>query len=97
MTRNNNYKDLPSVLQNLLKKYDLIDAVTSQQIFSNWESLVGHKISMQCKPVEIKDGELVIQAKNNIWKQELGQRQEDLLNLLNGRIKSSLVKKIKII
>ena len=97
MTRNNNYKDLTSVLQNLLIKYDLFDAVTSQQIFNEWEKLVGHKISMQCKPVEIKNGELVIQAKNNIWKQELGQRQEDLLNLLNGRIKSSLVKKIKII
>ena len=97
MRPKNNYKDLPSVLQNLLKKYDLFEAVTNQQIISDWESLVGHKISMQCKPVEVKDGLLVIKAKNNIWKHELGQRQEDLLNLLNGRIKSSLVKKIKII
>jgi predicted nucleic acid-binding Zn ribbon protein len=97
MTHNNNYQDLPSVLQNLLKKYDLREAVDGEQIISNWESLVGDKISKQCKPVEINDGELVIQAKNDMWKQELAQRQEDLLNLLNGRIKSSLVKKIKII
>ena len=97
MTHENNYKDLPSVLQKLLKKYDLKDAVTNQQIFTDWKSLVGHKISIQCKPVEFKNGELMIKAKNNIWKQELGQRREELLNLLNGRIKSSLVKKIKII
>jgi predicted nucleic acid-binding Zn ribbon protein len=97
MTRNRNYQDLPSILQNLLKKYDLTEAVNSELIFSRWESLVGNKISKQCKPVEIKDGELVIQAKNNIWKQELALRQKDLLNLLNGRIKPSLVKKIKII
>jgi len=97
MTHKKNYKDLPSVLQNLLKKYDLIDDITIQKIFNDWESLVGHKMSIQCKPVEIKNGELVIQVKNNIWKQELGQRQEELLNLLNGRIKSTLVKKIKII
>jgi len=97
MTRSKNYQDLPSVLQNLLKKYDLNEAVIQEQIFNNWESLVGKKISKQCKPVEIRDGELILQAKNTIWKHELGQRQEDLLNLLNGRIKSSFVKKIKII
>ncbi len=97
MTRNSNYQDLPSILQNLLKKYDLAEAVNSELIFSRWEFLVGNKISKQCKPVEINDGELVIKAKNNIWKQELALRQKDLLNLLNGRIKSSLVKKIKII
>jgi len=97
MMRSKNYQDLPSVLQNLLKKYDLNEAIIREQLFRNWESMVGEKISRQCKPVEMKDGELIIQAKNNIWKHELGQRQEDLLNLLNGRIKSSFVKKIKII
>jgi predicted nucleic acid-binding Zn ribbon protein len=97
MTRKNNYQDLPSILQNLLKKYDLTEAVGSEQIFRDWDTLVGKKISKQCTPVEIREGELVIQAKNNIWKQELAKRQDDLLNLLNGRIKSSLVKKIKII
>ena len=97
MTHSNNYEDLPSVLRNLLVKYDLNEAVIRQQIFDRWEFLVGEKISRQCKPVEMDNGELIIKAKNNIWKQELGQRQIDLLNLLNARIKSSLVKKIKII
>jgi len=97
MTRNKRYQDLPSVLQNLLKKYGLNEAVSREQLLNRWENLVGDKISKQCNPVELNDGELVIQAKNNIWKQELGQRQEDLLNLLNGRLKSTFVKKIKII
>jgi len=97
MTHSNNYEDLPSVLRNTLVKYDLNEAVIRQQIFDRWELLVGEKISRQCKPVEMDNGELIIKAKNNIWKQELGQRQIDLLNLLNARIKSSLVKKIKII
>ena len=95
--RSKNYQDLSSVMQNLLKKYDLNEVVIREQLFSNWESLVGEKISKQCKPVEMKDGELIIQTNNNIWKHELGQREEDLLNLLNRRIKSSFVKKIKII
>ena len=97
MTPRKNFQDLPSVMQKLLKKYNLTEAVMSEQILTRWESLVGEKISKQCKPVEIKDGELVIRAKNDMWKQELAKRQDDLLNLLNGSVKSSLVKKIKII
>jgi predicted nucleic acid-binding Zn ribbon protein len=97
MTPTKRYQDLPSVMQSLLKKYDLTEAVKSEQIINDWDSLVGEHISKQCKPVEFRDGELIIKAKNSIWREELAQRQMDLLNLLNGRIKSSLVKKIKII
>ena len=97
MTRSKTFQDLPSVLENILKKYELTEAVKSEQLMAQWNSMVGDKIAKQCKPIEINDGELIIKAKNNIWKQELAQRQDDLLNLLNGRIKSSLVKKIKII
>ena len=97
MTPNRKYRDLPTILKTVLDKYNLSDSVYREQLFSHWEELVGEKISKQCKPIEINNGELIIKAKNNIWKQELAQRQNDLLNLLNGRIKSSLVKKIKII
>lgn len=97
MTHNKSFQDLPSVLQKILKKYELTEAVKNEQLITQWDSLVGEKIAKQCKPIELNDGELVIKAKNNIWKQELAQRQDDLLNLLNGRIKSSLVKKIKIL
>ena len=93
----NDFKDLHAVMEKLLQKYNLSDDINKQNIFNNWESLVGRKISIQCKPVEIKNGELLIKARNTIWKHELGQRQADLLNLLNGRIKSSPVKKIRII
>jgi len=97
MTRNNKFQDLPSVLQNLLKKYGLSETVIREQIFNGWESLVGDKISKQCKPVELNDGKLVIRAKDNLWKHELAQRHKELLNLLNKKIDSSFVKKIKII
>jgi predicted nucleic acid-binding Zn ribbon protein len=97
MTRNKNFQDLPSILNNVLKKYELTESIQSNQIFTRWEILVGEKIARQCRPVELVNGELVVRAKNNIWKQELAQRRDDLLNLVNGRIKSSLVKKIKII
>ena len=97
MTPKSSYKDLSSIMQNILSKYNLKEEVFKENIISNWESFVGEKISRQCDPIEIKDGELIVQAKNDLWKQELALRHDDLLNLVNGRTKFSLVKKIKII
>lgn len=90
-------KDISTVLKSILDKYHLSDAIEKEQIFSNWEKLVGKDIAKMCKPVNFENNELTLQAKNTVWREELATRQKDLLNLLDGRIKSSLIKKIKII
>ena len=97
MTPKSTYKDLPSIMHKILSKYNLKEEVYKENIINNWESFVGDKISKQCEPIEFKGGELIVQAKNDLWKQELALRHDDLLNLVNGRNKYSLVKKIKII
>ena len=97
MTNRKSFTDVSTVLKTIMNRYQLTEEIMKEQIFANWESLVGKEISKMCKPVEFNDNELILRAKNTAWKQELATRQRDLLNLLNGRIKSSLVKKIKII
>jgi predicted nucleic acid-binding Zn ribbon protein len=91
------FKDLPSVLQAVLKEFNLSDTVAKEQLINNWNKIVGDKLSDKCIPVELNDGVLIIKAKNYFWKEELALRQQDLVNLLDGRIGLSLVKKIKII
>ena len=97
MTNRKSFTDVSTVLKTIMNKYQLTEEILKEQIFANWESLVGKEISKMCKPVEFNDNELILRAKNTVWKQELATRQKDLLNLLNGRIKASLVKRIKII
>ena len=97
MTAKKSFTDVSTVLGTILKKYQLTDEINKEKILNNWEALVGKEISKMCKPVDFNNNELTLRAKNTIWKQELATRPGDLLNLLNGRIKSSLVKKIKII
>ncbi len=97
MTPKSTFKDLPSVLRAVLKKYNLSETVAKEQLTGNWNKIVGDKLSDKCVPVELIDGELTIKAKNNFWKEELALRQQDLVNLLDGRIGLSIVKKIKII
>jgi predicted nucleic acid-binding Zn ribbon protein len=97
MMPKNNFKDMPSILKNVLNKYNLTESVLKDKIINNWESMVGKKIANQCTPVALADNILTVRAKDNIWKQELAHRQMDLVNLLNEQLQSSLVKKINII
>ena len=91
------FKDLHSIIRNVLDDYNLTDKVREEHISLKWPSLVGDRISKMCKPVSFCDGILTIKAKDKFWKEELAHRQDDLLNLLDKRIEKSLVKKINII
>ena len=97
MTPKKTYRDLSSIMQNLLNKYKLTEKVQKELLFSNWASIVGSKISKQCKPINLDGDVLIIEAKNEIWKQELAIRQKDLVNLVNSGTKGTFVKKINIL
>jgi predicted nucleic acid-binding Zn ribbon protein len=97
MTPKNSFKDVPSVLSNLLKKHKLDTAIRQEQILQGWENIVGRSMAQKCRPLEFENDVLIIQAKDELWKQELALRHDDLVNLVNGRINTLLVKKIKIV
>jgi len=97
MMPNKSFKDLHAIITHVLDDYGLTDKIGNEKILSNWSSIVGEKISNKCQPVSLHKGELTIRAKDKFWKEELARRQDDLVNLLDERIKKSLVKKIHII
>ena len=71
--------------------------IEQEIIITKWEQIVGDKIAKQCKPKNIDGGVLYIKAKDNIWREELAIRHDELLNLLNNKLKSSHIKKIRFI
>ena len=93
----NSFKDISSVLKNIVTTYDLAAPVTNQQIFDNWEKLVGKKFARLCTPVALNEDELTVKTVNVIWKQELALLHEDLVTLLNDRLNTVHIKKIKIV
>ena len=92
-----NYRDLHSVLEKVLKDYNLSPTLAEEDLIDKWVEIVGAKLADKCYPVKLEEGELTIKTKNKIWRDELALRQQDLVNLLDRQIGSALVKKIKII
>jgi len=95
MRKNDAFKSVSHVLVGLIKKYNLDDQIYRIMIISEWENIVGKEISKVCKPKFIKDNILFLEAKNTVWRQELDMKCEELLNLIDNKLKNSLINKIK--
>jgi len=90
-------KKIDSVINDLLRKYNLNDQLDQFFIFDNWEKIVGKTLSKNCKPQKIEGRTLYLNVKNSIWRQELSQKQSELLKMITKNVKTDVIKKIKFI
>ena len=89
------FKNVSQILNRILQQYNLKDDLYEKQLISDWEVIVGKQIAKQCKVKFLKNGTLFLESKDKVWKQELDMRRDELLNLVQNKLKSSLVKNIK--
>ena len=65
--RNNSARSAGNVLSDLLSRYHLEDEVFRQNLFLNWSEVIGKDLAKICEPVDLKNGILVLKAKNKLW------------------------------
>jgi predicted nucleic acid-binding Zn ribbon protein len=94
---NQEFKNISSILGSILNNYGLKKTVERKRLIDNWDDIVGKALSKHCKPVKIENEVLFLEAKNNVWKNELSLRQMDLLELIRSKFDHRLVKKIRFI
>lgn len=89
-----NFKRINTILNTVLIKHKLESSIEIEKITLKWDEIVGLKLSKLCKPKSIKNGVLTIEAIDTIWRNELANNQEQLLNLIENNLEKSIVKKI---
>ena len=77
-----NFKQLNTVLNNVLRKHNLESSVEIEKIKIKWDEIVGLELSKLCKPKSIKNGVLYIEAKDTIWRNELSSNNDKLISLM---------------
>ena len=82
-------------IRNFLKKSGLNTGVEQQKALKLWDETVGEKISKKTKPTSVKNGTLVIETVNPVWKQELQVQKTEIIKKLNNRLKKDIIKEIK--
>ncbi len=92
---NKNFQDIQKVLNKLLKSYNIEKEVKKEQLFENWEIIIGKNLSEKCIPMKIEDNILFLKAKNSVWGNELNLRQKDLLTLIHEKTGNKIIKKLR--
>lgn len=84
-----------TILLSSLKKTCIDKRLMEARIFTNYESMVGEKISKISKPTFIQNNTLFIGVENHVWLYQLFLLKPDLMYKINSNLPYPLVKDIK--
>lgn len=86
---------LGEAISGLLKEYGLEEAVQLHQATNHWEEVVGTDIARNCLALGVKGHTLYIRARNAAWRNEIAFQKDDILQGINERIGSPLLKDLR--
>lgn len=93
----NKAKSTGAILKKIVKKYHLEKDLVDLNIFDSWAEIVGQELANICEPVKLENGKLTLKVKTQIWRQELGNRQKELLNSIKTKTKEIKINSIDFI
>jgi predicted nucleic acid-binding Zn ribbon protein len=71
--------------------------LTDATVLGRWPELVGPDVAQHCTPLQLRDGELVLQAESTAWATQLRTLQRQLLARLAGAVGPGVVRRIKVV
>ncbi len=71
--------------------------LTTGHLFARWSAIVGEDVAEHAQPVELKDGELTVQADSTAWATQLRLLQKQLLVKIAAGVGKDVVKRLKVL
>lgn len=94
MKRNSNEQPLKEVIEQFLRVYRLDKKMSKQDVIDSWEEIVGPMIAKHTTQLYITGPTLYLKINSAPLRQELSYNIEKLLELVNTKVGSDLIKKI---
>lgn len=85
---------LGSVLEQSLKRMDLVARLDEYAVWPVWNEVVGTVIARNAQPEKIRNGTLFIKVSSPVWMQQLQFMKEMITDKLNQRLRGEIVKNI---
>jgi predicted nucleic acid-binding Zn ribbon protein len=82
------------VLAHSLKRLDLTPRLDEYGVWPIWNEVVGKTIANNAQPEKIRNGTLFVKVTSPVWLQQLQFMKEMIVEKLNQRLKSEVVKTI---
>jgi len=71
--------------------------LTTGRLFDRWAQIVGADVAEHAQPIELKDGELTVQADSTAWATQLRLLQKQLLIKIAAGVGHDVVKRLKVL
>ena len=83
-----------TVLEQSLKRLDLVARLEQYAVWPIWNDVVGKVIARNAQPEKIRNGTLFVKVSSPVWMQQLQFMKDMIAGKLNHRLKSEIVKNI---
>ncbi len=93
----NDFKPLGSLLQNIVQKHNLESDYNLFKLERNWGNIVEPQIAKVAKPYKLEGKILTIKVESNIWREEIKEYSQEILNKINNNMQDMEIKVLKII
>ncbi|MCL5987110.1 MAG: DUF721 domain-containing protein [Actinobacteria bacterium] len=83
------------VIKRAIKKPGSIRKIKEYSIVAAWQQIVGQKLAANSYPIKIRDGTVIVVAKDNMWAAELKYMSALIIKKINEFLKEDLIKDIR--
>jgi predicted nucleic acid-binding Zn ribbon protein len=88
------FQSLGSAIREYLKETKIDGKIAEIEAVNLWESIIGKQIARATSSIYIKDGTLFVHLKSSIVRNELFMMRNDIMQAINQRIGSRVVKAV---
>lgn len=85
------YSSLAETLRGLLRRLDAQQNLNVYRLWLDWEKVVGPQIARRVRPLEFRNGVLLLVAASSIWRQELEFLKAELLQQIRSYLEDDRV------
>jgi len=68
----------------------------SAAVMGRWDSLVGPELAEHCRPVSLRDGELVLVAESTAWATQVRLLGRQLIARLNRQLGAGVIRQVRV-
>lgn len=91
------FKSINNSLNNILNEFHLESAYQERLIISSWREKVDGRIAAVTEPVSFENGSLALRANSLMWKEELNNNMDRLLDMVNKSFDQITIKEIQFV
>ena len=90
-------KQLKKAIEEAIESAGIKSALHQESAVTLWGAVVGRAVSSVTKAEGVDSGTLVVRVESSVWRQELHMQKKEMINKLNKKIGTKVIREIRFI